>query len=133
MQSVTNAMIGPLIAYLVPGMTVLFGLGQFSPTLRGWFAPAPDGPPTVGGFLYLTVASLATGMVVSAVRWAVVDTLHGRTGLRPLLDFSRLGRNVEAFALLIEIHYRHYQFYALCRTRHKLDYPDLRVMRRSGG
>ncbi len=35
------------------------------------------------------------------------------TGLRtPRLDFSRLGDRVEAFSLLIEIHYRHYLFYA---------------------
>jgi len=52
-------------------------------------------------------------MTVSAVRWAVVDTIHSCTGL-PLrkLDFSRLGQNVDAYALLIEIHYRHYLFYA---------------------
>ena len=52
-------------------------------------------------------------MTVSALRWAVVDTAHGLLGIRPpKLDFSVLGRNVEAFSLLIEIHYRHYQFYA---------------------
>jgi hypothetical protein len=52
-------------------------------------------------------------MTVSAVRWALVDTAHALTGLRlPPLDFSRLGANVTAFGLLIEIHYRHYQFYA---------------------
>jgi hypothetical protein len=51
--------------------------------------------------------------MVSAIRWAVVDTLHSVTGLPlPRLDFSRLGANVEAYALLIEIHYRHYLFYA---------------------
>ena len=52
-------------------------------------------------------------MTVSAVRWAFIDSLHARTGLQiPPLDFSRLGQNVEAFNLLIRIHYEHYQFYA---------------------
>jgi len=52
-------------------------------------------------------------MTVSAVRWAVVDTLHAALGLRlPELNFARLGDNVAAFGLLIEIHYRHYQFYS---------------------
>jgi hypothetical protein len=52
-------------------------------------------------------------MTVTAVRWALIDTLHGYTGLPlPPLDFSRLGKNVAAYELLIEIHYRHYQFYA---------------------
>jgi hypothetical protein len=28
------------------------------------------------------------------------------------MDFRRLGKNVEAYALLIEIHYRHYLYYS---------------------
>jgi hypothetical protein len=52
-------------------------------------------------------------MTVNAVRWAVVDSLHSYTGLpTPTLNFSKLGKNVEAFTLLIQIHYNHYQFYS---------------------
>jgi hypothetical protein len=61
----------------------------------------------------LTIAALAVGMTISALRWVVVDSLHAYTGLPPpRLNFSRLGQNVAAFELLINIHYRHYQFYA---------------------
>ena len=113
MQNVTNANFGPLIAYLVPGATALWGLSRFSPAMATWFAATPDNAPTISGFLYLTIASLAAGMTVTAVRWAVVDQLHALTGLRsPELNFANLSRNVEAFSLLIDIHYRHYQFYA---------------------
>ncbi len=113
MQSVSNANFGPLIAYLVPGATALWGISEFVPSLRSWFAIVPMQTPTIGGFLYLTVASIACGMVVSAIRWAVVDSFHRVTGLPlPALDFSKLGQNVEAFNLLIEIHYKHFQFYA---------------------
>ena len=56
---------------------------------------------------------MAAGMTVSAIRWAVVDTLNAMTGLpMPKWDFSKLGVNVAALSLLIEIHYRHYLFYA---------------------
>jgi len=111
-QAVSNDNFGPLIAYLVPGATVLVGFSEFMPVLRTWFATEPANAPTIGGFLYLTLASLAVGMVLNAVRWVVVDTLHRRTGLKvPPLDFSRLGRNVDGLNLLIEIHYQHYQFY----------------------
>ena len=113
MQSVSNDNFGPLIAYLVPGATALFGLSFFSPVLRMWMSITPTEAPTIGGFLYLTIASLAAGMTVSAVRWGLVDTLHRWTGVAmPALDFSNLGDRVEAYALLIEIHYRHYQFHA---------------------
>ena len=60
--------------------------------------------------LYLV---LKVGMTVSAFRWALIDRLHAMTGLaQPFLDFSRLQANLQAITLLIEIHYRHYQFYA---------------------
>lgn len=67
-------------------------------------------------------------MTVSAVRWAFIDTLHGFTGLPlPPLNFQRLGRNVEAFALLIEIHYRHYQFYANMLVATAIAYISYRI------
>ena len=113
MQSVTNDTFGPLIAYLIPGAIALLGLSPFLPAVGTWFAGTAASAPTIGGFLYLTVASLAAGMILNAVRWATIDALHARTGLpAPPRDFSRLGPNVEAMRLLIDIHYRHYQFYA---------------------
>jgi hypothetical protein len=113
MQSVSKDTFGPLIAYLVPGATVLLGLSPYSATLRSWLAAAPSGAPSIGGFLYLTVAALSAGMVAGAVRWATVDPVLRLAGVRPpSIDFGGLGRNVEAFAMLIEIHYRHYLFYA---------------------
>ena len=113
MQSVSNDSFGPLIAYIVPGATALIGASPFSPTLQEWFATTSATSPTIGGFLYITVASLAVGMTLSAFRWFIIDTLHGLTGLpAPVLNFAELGTNVDAYCLLIEIHYRHYQFYA---------------------
>ena len=113
MKDVTSNNFGVLIAYLVPGATALWGLSSFSPSLRAWFAATPSDAPTISGFLYLTVASLAVGMTVTAIRWACVDLVHAATGLTaPDLDFSQLPGKVDAFNLLIEIHYRHYQFYS---------------------
>jgi hypothetical protein len=83
------------------------------PAVRAWYAATPADAPTIGGLVFLSVASLAAGMTVSAVRWASVDTWHARRGLpAPDLDFARLPGRVDEFRLLIEIHYRHYQFYA---------------------
>ena len=113
MKDVTSNNFGVLIAYLVPGATALWGLSSFSPAFRSWFAATPTDAPTISGFLYLTVASLAVGMTVTAIRWACVDLVHSVTGLKaPDLDFSQLPGKVDAYNLLIEIHYRHYQFYA---------------------
>ncbi len=72
-QTVSNDHFGPLIAYLVPGATALWGFSLFSPTLAAWFAVTPANAPTISGFLYLTLASLAVGMTITAVWWAIVD------------------------------------------------------------
>jgi len=52
-------------------------------------------------------------MTVTAVRWACVDSIHSITGLHaPELDFSALPGKVDAYNLLIEIHYKHFQYYS---------------------
>lgn len=104
---------GFVIAYLLPGLVALWGCGYFEPTIRSWFGAVPENAPTIGGFLYVTLASLAAGLVASTVRWMLIDTLFHRTGIpRPHWNFSRLQANVAAFDFLVGIHYRYYQFYA---------------------
>jgi len=48
-----------------------------------------------------TLASVAAGLSVSAVRWLVLDTVHHRTGVRqPSWDFSSFQRNRAGFVAL---------------------------------
>jgi hypothetical protein len=104
---------GLVIAFLLPGFVCLAGAARFSPTIAGWMSLAPTSDPTVVGFLYVLLASIGAGLVASAVRWAIIDTVHHRTGLPPPnLDFSRLQANLDAFQIAVEHNYRHYQFYA---------------------
>ena len=66
-----------------------------------------------GGFLYLTVAAFFAGLVVSTFRWLLIDSIHSHTGLKqPLWNFAKLADRQEAFAMLVDAHYRYYQFYA---------------------
>lgn len=128
MSTVTRDSFGPLVAYLVPGATVLWGLSFFSTTLQSWFILTRPDAPSLGGFLYLTVAAVAAGMTVNAIRWAVIDTVHKMTGLQSApMDFSRLGQNVEAFSLLIEIHYNHYQYHANMAVATVIAYACYRI------
>ena len=102
---------GLLIGFLLPGFTVLWGLSYFSETVNHWLIGSST-TPTVGGFMYVPLASVAAGVTVSTVRWAVIDTIHRWTGLcRPEWDFSRLQNNVAAFNVLNEIHYKYYLFH----------------------
>jgi len=112
MRGVSTNNFGLLIAYLLPGFTCLWGLSAVSETMRSWLGTPPTNAPTVGGFLYVTLASVAAGLTVSTVRWALIDATHHWTGIpRPKWDFSRLEQNVASFDVLGENHYRYYQFY----------------------
>src|SRR5689334_20233451 len=103
---------GLLIAFLLPGFVVLWGLSYFSTTVRLWLS-GPGEAPTVGGFLFVPLASVAAGVTVSTVRWLAIDTAHRWTGLPPpSWDFSRLQDNVSAYGVLNDIHYKFYQSHA---------------------
>lgn len=124
----SNDNFGPLVAYLVPGATALWGLTPHSATLRSWATTAPADAPTIGGFLYLSLAALAVGMALSAVRWAALDRVLHRLGAgTPPRDFSRLGAHVAAFSLLIEIHYRHYLFFGNMVVATAVAYAGIRL------
>lgn len=104
---------GLVIAFVIPGLVALWGVSAFSPTLTAWLAATPEQAPTIGSFLYLVLGSLAIGLIVSAVRWAVVDTLIHRTGVEyPPFDFSNLQSHLDSYILTVEWHYRYYQFYS---------------------
>lgn len=110
---VTSQNFGLLVAYVLPGFLTILSLSQHSPTVQTWLAASSVADsPTVGGFLYITLASVATGMIVSVLRWLLLDSIHHHTGLRPpAWNFSTLQRNLSAFQAVVENHYRYYQFY----------------------
>ena len=111
MKEVSASNFGLVIAFVLPGFTALWGVSYFSPVLRSLLVGADASGPTVGGFLYVTLASVAAGLAVSTVRWATVDQIHHWTGLRqPAWDFSRLQEHIAAYKVLHEIHYKFYQF-----------------------
>ena len=104
---------GLAIAYVIPGFVALWGLSFFSPTVRTWFSSPTDNSPAVAGFLYVLLASTAVGLIVSAIRWAVIDRVHAWTGLpSPQWDYAALNDRLPAFQVLVQHHYRYYQFYS---------------------
>jgi hypothetical protein len=104
---------GIIIAYILPGFVALWGVSYSSATVESWIGASQPGSPTVAGFCYVTLASLAAGLTVSALRWALVDSLHHATGLvPPAWKFAKLDDRLQGFLTLVEGHYRYYQFYA---------------------
>jgi hypothetical protein len=111
--SLTNENFGLVIAYILPGFVALWGISYFSPTVAGWISASQQSAPSVAGFMYVTLASIGTGLTVSGIRWLVIDTIHHLTGLtRPAWKFVNLDDKLKGFLTLNEGHYRYYQFYA---------------------
>ena len=113
-NSVTWQNFGLLIAYLIPGFIAVNGVAFQSSRAAGWLGGLGHGSgPTVGGFLFLTIAAVFAGLIASTFRWMLIDRILHATGIRrPDWDFRQLNPNLPAFQTLIEIHYRSYQFYA---------------------
>lgn len=115
MRDVTSENFGLLIAYVLPGFILLWGIAPYSTTISGWLGQTTSDAPTVGGFLYVTLASVGLGQLVSTLRWLLIDSLHHRTGIhKPNWSFSQLRSKdtVAGFDRFVEDHYRYYQFHA---------------------
>ena len=84
-----------IIAFVLPGFLFLFGsvllVSYSTADLVSQLRPIRQ----IGGFMFFLLAATACGLILSAIRWAILDTLHVLTGLKsPALDFSKLeGRN----------------------------------------
>lgn len=110
-----NSNFGLLIAYALPGFVAIWGLSGIWPGVIEC-AMGADGcgiVPSLMGFLNSTVAAIAAGMAVSAIRFVLIDFLHERTGLhRPKWNGLALQKNLAAVRTIVDHHYRHYQFHA---------------------
>jgi hypothetical protein len=110
---------GLTIAFALPGFLLLWGISFSSPQIATWLAhSSPADAPTIGAFLYLAVASLALGILISAIRWATFEQfLYLLTGLkRSTKSESKLyedGRRA-AYQDKINNYYRYYQCYSHC-------------------
>lgn len=112
MQDINSNNFGILIAYLLPGFIAVVGISFHSDVIRNWLTASSDQSPTVGGFLYVTVASLAMGLAISTLRWLVLDTIHHHTGIsEPQRNFKRLQETLSAYQYLVQTHYDYYKFH----------------------
>ena len=101
---------GLAISYLMPGMVALYGLSYRLPDLRKWFGFVAEHETTFAGFLFVMVASVGTGVMLSAVRSFVLEDVtklaKPRTG-----DLSKRAAVEATYQALICDHYNYYKCY----------------------
>jgi hypothetical protein len=104
---------GYVIAYILPGLVALYGCRVFQPDWAGIQPPACGGELALSAWILLLLGALGVGLIVSALRWLTIDTLHQATGLSaPRVDFGRLHDQLDVFLVAVEHSYRYYQFYS---------------------
>ncbi len=107
-----NRNFGLLIAFVLPGFVFILGHQYLDdPGVLEW-PVREDKLDQFGSLLLVLLASTAVGIVLSAIRWLVLDNLHHVTGIpAPLLDFHKLEQKQASFMLVVENNYRYYLFY----------------------
>lgn len=103
---------GLLIAYVLPGFTLLASLAFVFPPLELWLLGPTTESPAVGGVLYTTAASILLGKLINVIRWATLDRIFAITGIRqPAWNEALLQERLPAFEALVENHRRYHEFY----------------------
>lgn len=65
------------IAFLLPGLIVLFGIATVYAPVATWFEGAQNGP-TITGFVFVLMAALALNVIVTCLRWTLFEKLACR-------------------------------------------------------
>jgi hypothetical protein len=116
-----------LIAYLIPGFVCVLGASAFVPALQDWLALNPSKGGEHAQLSYVLLLSLAIGMMLHVLRWAVVDSLHARTGVkRPNWNDGALSQHLPAYEALVELCYGYYEFCANTALAIMASYAPLR-------
>ena len=115
MKDVTAKHFGLIIAFLIPGFLCLWGLSFSYPTIKPFLGKLDESESaSFGKFLYATLMSLSLGLLLSAIRWAIVDRWLHRTVKEPRLNFCEAAKpdKYEVFQGIVDNHYRYYQYYS---------------------
>ena len=120
------------MAFLIPGFVGLAGLAPLIPLVGEWLQPVNLGTRGIGPTVYALLAATAVGMILSCLRWLLIDQVLEWSGIRaPTINFRQLGSHLEAFDYLSDNHYRYYQFYANMLVAILVVYPIDRLLRTS--
>ena len=116
MKDVTSTSFGYVIAFLLPGLVGLYGLGCWSETIHGLLQPAFSATATVGPSLILLLGALAIGLCIGALRCFLFEKACCRKHQFPEDMFKQLCKEnrLTSFRAVVDEHYRYHQFYGGC-------------------
>lgn len=111
---------GFVIAFVAPGFVAFLALSYHLPAAGAWMDAASKAEQGVGVFLFVLLASLAMGLIVSGVRALTIDNILCCQWLprrfivrRPVIRWDKVDSETLPIVLTVrDALYRHYQFYS---------------------
>jgi hypothetical protein len=101
------------ISFLLPGFIALKGVSYFSDMVNIWLTNCGTASLEIGSIVFTILASLCLGIIISGLRYIIVDKLLfcGINKKCLDLDFSEIGGKREDIMFIVENHYRYHLFY----------------------
>jgi hypothetical protein len=117
MRDVVAENFGLAIAFLCPGLLVLVGLSFFNDPLAQGLRTVASADSSLGGFVFIVVASAGLGVFISNARYFLFDRGLLKVPLLGVPDpapdsgvVRRVGDRAAAWDVLRDQFYRYYQF-----------------------
>ncbi len=113
MKDVTSTSFGLVIAFLLPGLMMLYACSQWSEALRHVFETFLTVQSNVGLSILVLLVAVAVGLLVTVVRYMLFEVgICHKHRLAPA-DFARLNKEniLAGFRAAVDEHYRYHQFW----------------------
>ena len=113
LKDLTSTSFGYIIAFLLPGLACLYGVGLWYNQVPALLQPASNSESTLGPSLVFLLASTAAGLLVSAVRWLLYEKLLCKSKRFASDHFKKLQtpEKLSSFKAVVDEHYRYHQFF----------------------
>ena len=113
MKDITSTSFGLVIAFLLPGLTGLYALSFWFGPVEDWFYVILAAKGDVALFLFVLLASLIVGLLVSVLRWLIFERCICAGKRIDVSLFSALedDQKLAAFRAVADEHYRYHQFW----------------------
>lgn len=101
------------MAFLLPGMILLYGIGLWYPSLFPALQAADKADASIGPSIIYLLVCVAAGLIISAVRWVFYEKGVCRKKQFNPDHFNRLSQSnkLSSFKAVVDEHYRYHQFY----------------------
>ena len=112
MEGITLTLFGLIVAYLLPGMVVIYGLTFWFPGLMEMLKLFATNDSNPWFFLLFVFSSLIFGLILNSFRWFFFEKFRKKRFPFSLFDFKKLDAEfkLNAFLALLAENYRYYQF-----------------------